>query len=178
MGNSREKEPETEFADGDVDLSLLAPVFKEYAGKQGSLIAILQKTQEIYGYLPLAALQAIADNTGSKRAKIYGIATFYSQFRLNPVGKYIILQCQGTACHVLGSQAVGSAICDELGIKPGETTADGLFTLENVACLGCCSLAPVIMINGEAYGKLTPERARKILKDIGEAEKGGVACEA
>ncbi len=178
MCNSCEKELEAKFPGGDVDVSLLAPVFKEYAGKQGSLIAILQKTQEIFGYLPLAALQAIADNTGNKRAKIYGIATFYSQFRLNPVGKYVILQCQGTACHVLGSKAIGYAICDELKIKPGETTADGLFTLEDVACLGCCSLAPVIMINGEAYGKLTPDNVRKILRDISEAEKGGVVCEA
>ena len=122
-------------------------------------------------------MQAIADNTDNKRAKIYGIATFYSQFRLNPVGKYVILQCQGTACHVLGSKAVGHAICDELGITPGQTTADGLFTLEDVACLGCCSLAPVIMINGEAYGKLTPDNVRKIVRDIAEAEKGGVVSE-
>ncbi len=177
MCNSCEKELETKFADDKIDLSLLAPVFKEYAGKAGSIIGILQKTQDIYGYLPLAALQAIADNTDNKRAKIYGIATFYSQFRLNPVGKYVILQCQGTACHVLGSKAVGHAICDELGITPGQTTADGLFTLEDVACLGCCSLAPVIMINGEAYGKLTPDNVRKIVRDIAEAEKGGVVSE-
>lgn len=178
MCNSCEKELETKFADGNVDLALLEPIFTEYAGKPGSIISILQKIQEIYGYLPLTALQAIADKTSNKRAKIYGIATFYSQFRLSPVGKYIILQCQGTACHVLGAKAVGSAICDELGIKPGETTADGLFTLEDVACLGCCSLAPVIMINGETYGKLTPDSVRKILQNIGEAEKGGVVCEA
>ena len=178
MCNSCEKQLETKFADGNVDLTLLKPIFIEYAGKPGSIISILQKTQEIYGYLPLSALQAIAENTGNKRAKIYGIATFYSQFRLSPVGKYIILQCQGTACHVLGAKAVGSAICDELGIKPGGTTADGLFTLEDVACLGCCSLAPVIMINGETYGKLTPDSVRKVLQNIREAEKGGVVCEA
>lgn len=178
MCNSCEKKLETKFADGIVDLALLEPIFTEYAGKPGSIISILQKTQEIYGYLPLSALQSIADNTGNKRAKIYGIATFYSQFRLSPVGKYIILQCQGTACHVLGSKAISSAICDELGINPGETTADGLFTLEDVACLGCCSLAPVIMINGETYGKLTPDSVRKILQNIQEAEKGGVVCEA
>lgn len=178
MCNSCEKQLETKFADGDVDLALLEPVVTEYAGKPGSLISILQKTQEIYGYLPLSALQAIADKTGNKRAKIYGIATFYSQFRLTPVGKYVILQCHGTACHVLGAEKVGSAICDELGISPGETTADGLFTLEDVACLGCCSLAPVIMINGETYGKLTPDSVRQILANIGEAEKGGVVSEA
>jgi len=178
MCNTCEQQLETKFANGNIDLSLLKPVFEEYAGKAGNIIGILQKTQEIYGYLPLTALQEIADKSGNKRAKIYGIATFYSQFRLNPVGKYVILQCQGTACHVLGSKAVGSAICDELGIAAGETSADGLFTLEDVACLGCCSLAPVIMINGEAYGKLTPDSARKILKDIMKAEKGGVVSES
>jgi NADH-quinone oxidoreductase subunit E len=177
MCNSCEKQLETKFADGSVDVALLEPIFTEYAGKAGSLISILQKTQELYGYLPLVALQEIADKTGNKRAKIYGIATFYSQFRLKPVGKYVILQCQGTACHVLGSKAIGSAICDELGIAPGETTADGLFTLEDVACLGCCSLAPVIMINGESYGKLTPDSVRKVLQNIGEVEKGGVVSE-
>lgn len=178
MCNSCEKQLESKMADGNVDLALLEPIITEYAGKAGSIIAILQKTQEIYGYLPLSALQAIADKTGNKRAKIYGIVTFYSQFRLNPVGKYVILQCQGTACHVLGSKVIGSAICDELGIASGETTADGLFTLEDVACLGCCSLAPVIMINGETYGKLTPDNVRKILQNIVEAEKGGVVIEA
>lgn len=177
MCNSCEKQLETKFADGNVDVALLEPIFIEYAGQKGSLISILQKTQEIYGYLPLSALQAIADKTGHKRAKIYGIATFYSQFRLTPVGKFVILQCQGTACHVLGSKAVGSVICNELGITPGETTADGLFTLEDVACLGCCSLAPVIMINGEAYGNLTPDSVRKVLQDIKDAEKGGVVSE-
>jgi len=178
MCTSCEQQLETKFADDNVDVALLEPIFTEYAGKAGSLISILQKTQEIYGYLPLTALKAIADKTGHKRAKIYGIATFYSQFRLNPVGKYVILQCHGTACHVLGAEKIGSAICDELGIAPGETTEDGLFTLEDVACLGCCSLAPVIMINGETYGKLTPDNVRKILQNIGEAEKGGVVSEA
>lgn len=177
MCNSCEKQLEMKFSGGNVDLTLLDPILREYAGQAGSLISILQKTQEIYGYLPLAALQAIADKTGHKRAKIYGIATFYSQFRLTPVGKYVVLQCQGTACHVLGSKAISSAICDELGIAPGGTTEDGLFTLEDVACLGCCSLAPVIMINGETYGKLTPNSVRKILQDIGQAEKGGVVSE-
>jgi NADH-quinone oxidoreductase subunit E len=175
---SCEKQLETKYADGNVDVTLLEPIFAEYAGKTGSLISILQKAQDLYGYLPLAALQEIADKTGNKRAKIYGIATFYTQFRLTPVGKYMILQCHGTACHVLGAEKIGDAICDELGIAPGETTEDGLFTLEDVACLGCCSLAPVVMINGEAYGKLTPDSVRKILQDIGEAEKGGVVREA
>lgn len=174
MSCSCEKDLEKNFSSNSVDLSLMDPIFSKYEGQSASLISILQETQGVYGYLPLEALQAIADKTGNKRAKIYGIATFYSQFRLDPTGKYIILQCQGTACHVNGSQEVQNAICEELGIKPGETTKDGMFTLEDVACLGCCSLAPVMMINGEAYGSLTPDKARKIIRDICENERGDV----
>nr|WP_054873248.1 NADH-quinone oxidoreductase subunit NuoE [Oxobacter pfennigii] len=152
---------------------MLDPILDEFKGQTGSVISILQKTQDVYGFLPLDALKYIADKTGNKRAKIYGIATFYAQFRLDPVGKYVILQCQGTACHVNGSKEVSYAICDELNINPGGTTEDNMFTVEDVACLGCCSLAPVIMINGEAYGKLTPDSARKIIKDIYNKEKEG-----
>lgn len=175
MPCSCEKRLESNFISKEVDLSLMEPVFQKYEGQSSSLISILQETQDIYGYLPLEALKLIADRTGNKRAKIYGISTFYSQFRLNPTGKYIILQCQGTACHVNGSEKVSEAICDELGIKPGETSPDGMFTLEDVACLGCCSLAPVMMINGEAYGNLTPNSAREIIRGIYQKEKGGVS---
>ncbi|MBI6873544.1 NADH-quinone oxidoreductase subunit NuoE [Clostridium aciditolerans] len=166
-----EKNLESKFSTNQVDLSLMDNVFDRYHKENGNLISILQDAQGVYGYLPLDVLKLIADKTGNKRAKVYGVATFYSQFRLNPVGKYIILQCQGTACHVNGSEAVGNAICDELGISPGETSSDGMFSLEDVACLGCCSLAPVIMINGEAYGNLTPDGARRIIKDIYAKEK-------
>lgn len=166
-----EKKLESKFSTNQVDLSLMDKVFNRYYNENGNLISILQDAQGVYGYLPLDVLKLIADKTGNKRAKVYGVATFYSQFRLNPIGKYIILQCQGTACHVNGSEAVGNAICDELGINPGETSSDGMFSLEDVACLGCCSLAPVIMINGEAYGNLTPDCARKIIKDIYAKEK-------
>ncbi|MTK10982.1 MAG: NAD(P)H-dependent oxidoreductase subunit E [Clostridiaceae bacterium] len=166
-----EKNLESKFSTNQVDLSLMDNVFDRYYKENGNLISILQDAQGVYGYLPLDVLKLIADKTGNKRAKVYGVVTFYSQFRLNPIGKYIILQCQGTACHVNGSEAVGNAICDELGISPGETSSDGMFSLEDVACLGCCSLAPVIMINGEAYGNLTPDGARKIIKDIYAKEK-------
>ena len=97
-----------------------------------------------------------------------GVATFYSQFRLKPVGKYLIMLCQGTACHVNGSQRIEAAITQELGIADGETTDDGLFTLKNVACLGCCSLSPVMMINGETYGSLTPSKTVEILRKLKE----------
>ena len=104
-------------------------------------------------------------------AKVMGVATFYTQFRFKPVGKYLIMLCQGTACHVNGSERIEKAIKEELGISDGETTDDGLFTLKNVACLGCCSLSPVMMINEETYGSLTPEKVKTILKNLKEGEK-------
>lgn len=152
------------------DLTLLKDVLDEYAGVPGSLIAILQKAQDIYGYLPRDVMYHVAERVGVAPAEVMGVATFYSQFRLTPIGKYLIMACQGTACHVNGSKRVSAAVEKHLGIGNGETTADGLFTLENVACLGCCSLAPVMMINGEAYGSLTPESAIAILNDIRERE--------
>ena len=152
------------------DFSLLKPTLDEYAKVPGSLITILQKAQEIYGYLPKDVMYHVAEKIGTTPAEVMGVATFYAQFRLTPIGKYLIMSCQGTACHVNGSERVSAAISAHLGIENGQTTEDGLFTLERVACLGCCSLAPVIMINGEAYGNLTPEKAIAILKDIREKE--------
>ncbi|MCT8978646.1 NADH-quinone oxidoreductase subunit NuoE [Clostridium sp. CX1] len=167
-----EKELESKFNADKVDLSQMDKVFERYFNENGNLISILQDVQGVYGYLPLDALRLISDKTGKKKAQIYGVATFYSQFRLNKLGKYVIMQCQGTACHVNGSEAVSQAICDELSINPGETSSDGMFSLEEVACLGCCSLAPVIMINGETYANLTPDKARKVIQDIYAKEKG------
>ena len=149
-----------------VDLSLLSDVLGEYAAVKGSLITILQKTQEIYGYIPVDAVYHIAEQTGETPAKIMGVATFYSQFRFQPIGKYLIMLCKGTACYVNGAERILDAISDELGIGNGETTADGLFTLSVVSCLGCCSLAPVMMINDRTYGSLTPDKARNILREL------------
>lgn len=148
------------------DLTLIDEILGQYAQVEGSLITILQKAQDIYGYLPMDVLQYISEKTGIKPAKIMGVATFYTQFRLTPVGKYLILLCKGTACHVNGSDLIEKTICETLGIQDGETTEDGLFTLKNVACLGCCSLSPVMMINDETYGTLTPEKTRQILTDL------------
>ena len=148
----------------------LAPVLNEYADVPGSLITILQKAQSIYGYLSLDTINYISERTGIPTAKIYGVATFYAQFRLQPIGKYLIMMCQGTACHVNGSESIGEAVSEHLGIQNGETTKDGLFTLNYVACLGCCSLAPVMMIEtaegSETYGSLTKDKAVKILDEI------------
>ncbi|MEW9123600.1 MAG: NADH-quinone oxidoreductase subunit NuoE [Thermotaleaceae bacterium] len=157
--------------DVSIDVVKLKEMLKKYDGMEGSLISILQEVQEMYNYLPIEALNYIAEETGIKPTKIHGVATFYTQFRLKPIGKHLIMLCQGTACHVNGSKSIEEAICDELHIKEGETTEDNLFTLNNVACLGCCSLSPVMMINGETYGNLTADGARKIIRDMKKAEE-------
>ena len=152
------------------DFKELKPVLDEYAGVKGSLITILQKAQGIYGYLSEECINHISEATGIAPAKIYGVATFYAQFRLKPVGKYIIMLCQGTACHVNGSETIADTVEEYLGIKDGETTEDGLFTINKVACLGCCSLAPVMMIRSndgdETYGNLTKTTVVEALEEI------------
>lgn len=152
------------------DLSLLDGILNEYAAVRGSLITILQKAQEIYGYLPVDVIYRVAEATGNTPAKVMGVATFYTQFRLVPVGKNLIMLCKGTACHVNGADAVEKAICEELKIQDGETSKDGLFSLKTVACLGCCSLSPVMMINEDTYGSLTPAKAVEIIREIKERE--------
>ncbi|MGN0533882.1 MAG: NADH-quinone oxidoreductase subunit NuoE [Eubacterium sp.] len=154
----------------EIDIEKINPVLDELAEVKGSLITILQHTQEIYGYLPQEAIRLISKRTGIAESEIMGVATFYTQFRLTPVGKYMIMLCQGTACHVNSSEAILQTVTEELGIKDGETTPDGLFSLKCVACLGCCSLSPVMMINDDTYGSLTPDKTRKILKELREAE--------
>jgi NADH-quinone oxidoreductase E subunit len=134
-------------------------------------IPILQKVQEELGYVPLEAMEYIAENTDITGTQIYGVATFFKQFRLKPVGKNIIKVCHGTACHVKGANKITQAISEELNIETGETSSDKLFTLESVACLGCCSLAPVIMINEAVYGNLTPDSTKKIIKEYQSGAK-------
>lgn len=139
-------------------------VLSEFKGEEPDLIPILQKLQDAYGYLPEDIIRCLSERTGIFVSRIMGVATFYSQFKLKPAGKHIIKICFGTACHVNGSETIAGALCDELGISLGDTTEDGEFTLETVACLGCCSLAPVITIDDEAYGRLTPAKAREIIR--------------
>ncbi len=151
-----------------VDLAPMAAVLQKFAHKKGAIIPLLQETQELFGYLPQQALVRIAEATNTDISKIYGVATFYSQFRLKPVGKHIIRVCHGTACHVSGAERV-TEVCEEfLGVKDGDTTPDGLFTLESVACLGCCSLAPVMMIDSTVYGRLDDRQTRRVLKQYQE----------
>ena len=152
--------------DNKSDLTLLDGVMNKYASVPGSLITILQHAQEIYGYLPMDVMYYIGEKTGNSPAKVLGVATFYTQFRTTPVGKHMIMLCQGTACHVNGAERVLTALCEELKIEDGGTTADGLFSLKTVACLGCCSLSPVMMIDEDTYGSLTPDKAVAIVREI------------
>jgi NADH-quinone oxidoreductase subunit E len=149
-----------------VDLSLLDPLIEKLKDKKGNMIPLLQGVQDIYGYIPHEAFLKLSNETGLKLNEMYGVATFYTQFRLNPVGKHIIKVCHGTACHVQNAQVITDALQDALKIEDGETTEDNLFTLESVACLGCCSLAPVMMIGDSTYGKLTGKEAVKIVKEL------------
>ncbi|MBN2432800.1 MAG: NADH-quinone oxidoreductase subunit NuoE [Acidobacteria bacterium] len=135
-----------------------------YDGEPGELIPLLQSAQEHFGYIPRRALKYISSVTNVPESTIYGVITFYSQFRLQPMGQHVIRVCAGTACHVAGATNLIDAVQDELGIEVGGTTADGVFTLFTVACLGCCSLAPVMMVDDETHGRLSPATVRKILR--------------
>jgi len=165
-------------ASGEVtpeQLSVVDRIVAGFSASRGALIPMLQQVQAEIGYLPPAIMERIAERSGVPPARIFGVASFYSQFRFEPVGRHIIRVCEGTACHVQGAVDVAEAICDELGVAEGGTTEDGKFTVEPVACLGCCSLAPVIMIDEDTYGRLTPEQARSIVKNYGAARDEGGA---
>ncbi len=149
-----------------IDLSLMDEHIEKYKGKKGNMIPLLQGAQAIYGYIPPVVFEKLAAETGLSLSDMYGVATFYAQFRLNPVGKYIVKVCHGTACHVQNATRISEALEEALKVPDGGTTEDRLFTLESVACLGCCSLAPVMMIQDETYGKLTGAEAVKIVKNI------------
>ena len=131
-----------------------------------ALIPILQELQEVYGYLSRDMIASVGECLHLPVSKIYGVATFYYQFRFAALGKYHIQVCRGTACHVKGSINVLSAVKQALNVSPGDTTRDGLFSLEVVACLGACGLAPVITVNGEFFAGMTPSKAEKIIRDI------------
>ncbi len=146
-----------------------------YAGQRGILIPALQRAQEAAGYISQEQIQEIHRQSGIPLAHIYGVATFYSQFRLRPVGKHIVRVCHGTACHVSGANAISETLEDHLKIGNGETTPDRLFTLETVSCLGCCSLAPVIMVGNRTHGNLKPADLKRIVRQYRESEPKVVA---
>ena len=147
-----------------IDLSAVAEIAGLVGHSPGDLIPVLRRLQGRYGYLPEPVVLELARVTGIPPSRVYGVITFYSQFRLQPIGRHIVRVCAGTACHVSGSKMLIDSVQDELGIEVGETTADGIFTLFTVACLGCCSLAPVMMVDEETHGRLTASSVRKILR--------------
>lgn len=154
----------------DIDLKLLDDVLKDFEpGDESQLIPLLQAAQNIYGYLSMPVLERISEHLHVPLSRAYGVATFYAQFRFAPTGKYKIRVCRGTACHVRGSKAILEALERELGIKAGGTTRDLKFSLETVACLGTCFLAPVIMINEKYFGKLTTKKVQELLKQFQDA---------
>ena len=140
-------------------------ILEKYKHKNGVLIPLLQEVQAEFGFLPEKALQMVTDALKIPMSKIYGVVTFYSQFKLQAPGKYMIKSCQGTACYVRGGNAVLQTMEDKLKIKSGETTPDLLFTLETIACLGACFLAPVAMVNNDYHGQLNSQKVEKILNN-------------
>jgi NADH:ubiquinone oxidoreductase subunit E len=138
---------------------------------ESSLIAVLHRAQKIYGYLPRHAMDTISDKMNIPAAHIWGVATFYHFFKLNPPGKFQISVCLGTACYVKGAADVLDAIKDQLKIDVGQTTQDGLFSLEGARCLGACGLAPVIMINDKIHGDLDPDKTKKLIEEYRKKAK-------
>lgn len=141
----------------------LLEVIARYKGQKGALMPIMQEAQNIYGYLPYQVQKIISDETGIPIEKIYGVATFYAQFSMSPKGKYIVSVCLGTACYVKGAGKVLEEVEAKLGIGDGECTSDGKFSLEVCRCVGACGLAPVMIVAGDVYGKMTPDRVEGIL---------------
>ena len=142
----------------------VAAILKKHEGERGELISILEELQKKYGYLPEAALRAVSERTGRSLTEIYGVATFYRSFSLQPRGKHIISVCLGTACHVRGGPNVAKQFERELGICPGETTLDKEFTLETVNCLGACALGPVVVVDGHYFSNISTAKVKHILK--------------
>lgn len=154
-----------ENQDKEVDISLATPVINKYKNKKGAMIPLLQDIQQLYSFLPKKVMFEVSKELNYSISEIYAVATFYAQFKLKPSGKFSIKVCKGTACHVQNATAIINSLTDHLGVPEGETTTDGIFTLEAVSCLGCCSLAPAMMIGDETFGKLTGDSAVKIVKN-------------
>jgi len=162
---------EERFANSD-NLAPLEEVLERYREEKGALIPLLQDAQEAYGYLDEKIMRALAKGAGYQLSQVYGVATFYTQFRLEPIGEHLIRVCHGTACHVAGAELVSEEVSNFLGIKDGQTTPDRKFTLESVMCVGACSLSPIMIVDKDTHGKLKPANVRKVLKKYkGESEE-------
>ena len=142
----------------------LLAVIEKNKGIEGALMPVLQQAQDIYGYLPVEVQKIIAEKMGVSLEEVFGVATFYSQFALNPKGQVAIAVCLGTACYVKGSGKVLEKITETLGVPAGSTSSDGVYSLEATRCIGACGLAPVMTVNGEVYGRLVPENVPAILE--------------
>ena len=146
----------------------LETIFSDFEGKRENVIPILQKVQKEYTYLPEHLMAEIADYTRVPASDIYGVATFYAQFRFTPTGENIISVCRGTACHVRGAPRIFEEVIDQLNLEGEGTTEDQKYTVETVACVGCCALAPVLTINDEVHGDLTKQKVRKLIQTKGD----------
>ncbi|MBO5111589.1 MAG: NAD(P)H-dependent oxidoreductase subunit E [Clostridia bacterium] len=142
----------------------LAALIAEYKGKEGNMMPVLQGAQEIYGYLPIEVQKMIADGLDVSLEEVYGVATFYSQFQLNPKGEIAIAVCLGTACYVKGSGDLINKVTELVGIEAGQTTPDGRYSLEATRCIGACGLAPVLSVNADVYGRIGPDDVKGILE--------------
>jgi NADH-quinone oxidoreductase subunit E len=156
---------------GDIDLSCLEPILKRYKGQEDALITMLQEIQEVYAYLPEEVLACLSREANIPMSRIYAVVTFYAQFYLSPRGRNMVRVCRGTACHVRGGSRVLDAVERELGIIDGETTADLEYTLETVACIGACALAPTMVINQSTHGKMTPSKVAEVISRQAEKER-------
>ncbi|HBB05252.1 MAG TPA: NADH-quinone oxidoreductase subunit NuoE [Firmicutes bacterium] len=146
-------------------------LIEQYKGESSPLMMILEAIQKKFGYIPLDVQEIVADKLGIPFSEVYGVVTFYNFFSLTPKGKYVIGVCLGTACYVKNAQTVLDKLEQVLKIKPGETTADGLFTIEALRCIGACALAPAMSINGKVYGQVKPDQIESILKTYRESEE-------
>jgi len=158
-----------------LNLVVIDAIVHKHNVQPGAVIPVLQEVQDSYGYVPPLAIERIAGNMGIPASEIFGIVTFYTQFRLQPLGKNLIKVCHGTACHLNGAERIAEALTRATGAREGETSQDGMFTVERVACLGCCSLAPCIMLNGEVHGRLTPEAVDRLIKQVKEQQAAAPA---
>lgn len=154
------------------DYLIAKQIIHNYKEPSESLIALLQDLQDRFEYLSEDIIRLVATETGIPASRLMGVASFYAQFKLIPPGKYKIMVCMGTACHVNKGEKVADAVKNSLDVEEGKTTDDGLFSWEEVACLGCCSLSPVMMINGQVYGKLDGDKVNKIINNIKLLESG------
>jgi NADH:ubiquinone oxidoreductase subunit E len=160
----------------EIDLSQVREISNEHAGRRGDLLIVLQKVQGVFGYVPKPAIEVVAQVLGVSASEIFGVLTFYNRFHLSPRGKHTIRACRGTACHFNGSAEIIESIRKHFGLEKGDTTKDFLFSLEEVACLGACGIAPVMTIDEETFGKRTPALALEAIARYEAAEK--VAGEA